>query len=239
MRVLALQAPPRRRQSWLLQFSPVPQSCPTLCDPMDGSTPGLPVHHQLPEFTQPGLPVHHQLPEFTQTRPCCLVALNPTVFLLSGSRPWGEVRGEVGCTLKTKTPARLCPYLPGAPGGLAFSAWSPCPWPAPQTLTAVLNTMLSGAGCPPTSPCPRPAGVHLLGLSAVPEAARGASAGDGLAEGRRGHRAGGCGRPHPEGWPVQTRPCLRTPPPAPRPPAPPPSVAPLHFAAHLLPLFWP
>jgi len=30
----------------------VTQSCPTLCDPMNHSTPGLPVHHQLPEFTQ-------------------------------------------------------------------------------------------------------------------------------------------------------------------------------------------
>ena len=29
----------------------VAQSCPTLCDPMNCSTPGLPVHHQLPEFT--------------------------------------------------------------------------------------------------------------------------------------------------------------------------------------------
>ena len=36
----------------LLQFSSVTQSCPTLCDPMNRSTPGLPVHHQLPEFTQ-------------------------------------------------------------------------------------------------------------------------------------------------------------------------------------------
>ena len=35
------------------QFSrSVTQSCPTLCDPMNRSTPGLPVHHQLPEFTQ-------------------------------------------------------------------------------------------------------------------------------------------------------------------------------------------
>ena len=32
--------------------SSVTQSCPTLCDPMNRSTPGLPVHHQLPEFTQ-------------------------------------------------------------------------------------------------------------------------------------------------------------------------------------------
>ena len=35
-----------------VQFSSVTQSCPTLCDPMNHSTPGLPVQHQLPEFTQ-------------------------------------------------------------------------------------------------------------------------------------------------------------------------------------------
>ena len=35
-----------------VQFSSVAQSCPTLCDPMNSSMPGLPVHHQLPEFTQ-------------------------------------------------------------------------------------------------------------------------------------------------------------------------------------------
>ena len=33
-------------------FSSVAQSCPTLCNPMDSSTPGLPVHHQCPEFTK-------------------------------------------------------------------------------------------------------------------------------------------------------------------------------------------
>ena len=36
----------------ILQFSSVTQPCPTLCDPMNCNTPGLPVHHQLPEFTQ-------------------------------------------------------------------------------------------------------------------------------------------------------------------------------------------
>ena len=35
-----------------VQFSSVAQSCLTLCDPVNRSTPGLPVHHQLPEFTQ-------------------------------------------------------------------------------------------------------------------------------------------------------------------------------------------
>ena len=37
---------------WSVQFSSVTQSCPTLCDPMDCSTPGLPVHHQCLGFTQ-------------------------------------------------------------------------------------------------------------------------------------------------------------------------------------------
>ena len=35
-----------------VQFSSVAQPCPTLHDPMNHSTPGIPVHHQLPEFTQ-------------------------------------------------------------------------------------------------------------------------------------------------------------------------------------------
>ena len=35
-----------------VQFSSVTQSCPILCNPMNRRTPGLPVHHQLPEFTQ-------------------------------------------------------------------------------------------------------------------------------------------------------------------------------------------
>ena len=36
----------------MVQFSSVAQSCQTLCDPMNPSTPGLPVHHKLPEFAQ-------------------------------------------------------------------------------------------------------------------------------------------------------------------------------------------
>ena len=38
--------------SLFLQLSSAAQSCPTLCNPMDCSTPDLPVHHQLPGFTQ-------------------------------------------------------------------------------------------------------------------------------------------------------------------------------------------
>ena len=47
-----------------VQFSSVAQSYPTLCDPMNRSTPGLPVHHQLPEFTQAHV---HQVSDAIQT----------------------------------------------------------------------------------------------------------------------------------------------------------------------------
>ena len=42
-----------------VQFSSVAQSCPTLCDHMNHSLPGLPVHHQLPESTQIHVPSNH------------------------------------------------------------------------------------------------------------------------------------------------------------------------------------
>ena len=40
------------RPFFLVPFNSVTHSCPTLCDPMNHSMPGLPVHHQLPEFTK-------------------------------------------------------------------------------------------------------------------------------------------------------------------------------------------
>ena len=62
-----------------LKFSSVAQSCPTVCDPMNGSTPGLPVHHQLSEFTQSAsiesvMPSSHLI----LTRPLLLLALVPS-----------------------------------------------------------------------------------------------------------------------------------------------------------------
>ena len=57
--ILALNGMKRQKDMTLkdelprsVQFSSVAQSCPTLCNPMNRSMPGLPVHHQLPEFTQ-------------------------------------------------------------------------------------------------------------------------------------------------------------------------------------------
>ena len=43
---------PPGKLTYFIQFSSVTQSCPTLCNPMNRSTPGLHVHHQLPEFTK-------------------------------------------------------------------------------------------------------------------------------------------------------------------------------------------
>ena len=42
----------KRTEHQTAQFSSVTQSCLTLCDPMNHSMPGLPVHHQIPESTQ-------------------------------------------------------------------------------------------------------------------------------------------------------------------------------------------
>ena len=51
------------RTSCIAQFSSVAQLSPTLCDPMNRSMPGLPVHHQLLEFTQTHL---HQVSDAIQ-----------------------------------------------------------------------------------------------------------------------------------------------------------------------------
>ena len=98
--------------------------------PCPSPAPGVHPHSSL-LLHGPGLPVHHQLPGSTQTRPCCFVAQNPIVFLLSGSRPWGEVRGKQDAPRKPR-PQSVCPHLLGTPGGPAFSARSQWPWPAPQ-----------------------------------------------------------------------------------------------------------
>ena len=60
-------------------FSSVAQSCPTLCDPMDCSTPGLPVHHQFPEFTQTTLSIESMMPS-NHLILCCPLLLLPSIF---------------------------------------------------------------------------------------------------------------------------------------------------------------
>ena len=63
---------------WLTQFSSVAQSCPTLCDSMNHSTPGLTVHHQLPESTQTHV---HQVGDAIQpSHPLLPLLLLPSIF---------------------------------------------------------------------------------------------------------------------------------------------------------------
>ena len=52
LQVDSLPSEPPGKKITSVQFSSVAQLCPTLCDPMNRSTPGLPVHHLLPQFTQ-------------------------------------------------------------------------------------------------------------------------------------------------------------------------------------------
>ena len=75
-KVLKKEKPVLKQETlfYYLQFSAVAQSCPTLCDPMKCSMPGLPVHHQLPEFTQTHV---HQVGD----------AIQPSIPLLSPSPP--------------------------------------------------------------------------------------------------------------------------------------------------------
>ena len=54
----------KRWQEYTDQIRSIAQSCPTLCDPINCSTPGLPVHHQLPEFTQTHI---HRVSDAIQT----------------------------------------------------------------------------------------------------------------------------------------------------------------------------
>ena len=60
------------------KFSSVAQSCPTLCDPVNWSTPGLPVHHQLPEFTQTH--VHWVGDAIQPSHPLWSLLLPPSIF---------------------------------------------------------------------------------------------------------------------------------------------------------------
>ena len=76
-RSLMLQICPRMA-SLRVHFSSVAQSCPTLCDPMECSTPGLPVLHHLPEFAQTYviesvMPSNHLIL-------CCPLLLLPSIF---------------------------------------------------------------------------------------------------------------------------------------------------------------
>ena len=72
-----LQTKPQCFQHNIVQFSSVAQSCLTLFDPMNHSTPGLPVHHQLPEVTQTHV---HRVGDVIQP---CYICVSDSVFFFN------------------------------------------------------------------------------------------------------------------------------------------------------------
>ena len=62
-----------------IQFSSAAQSCPTICDPMDCSTPGFRVHHQLPDLAQTH--VHQVGDDIQQSHPLLLSPSPPAINL--------------------------------------------------------------------------------------------------------------------------------------------------------------
>ena len=90
-----------------VQFSSVAQLCPTLCDPMDWSTPGLPVHHRLLEFTQTH--VHWSVMPSNH-----LILSHPFSFCLqsfpaSGSFPMSQFFASGGQSIGVSASASLLP----------------------------------------------------------------------------------------------------------------------------------
>ena len=84
-------------------FSSVAQSCPTLCEPMDCSTPGFPVHHQLLEFTQTH--VHWISDAIQPSHP--LLSPSPPAFNLSqnqGLFQWDSSLHQVAKVLEFQLP---------------------------------------------------------------------------------------------------------------------------------------
>ena len=102
-----------------LQFSSVAQSCPTLCNPMNRSTPGLPVHHHLPEFTQTHVhwvsdaiqPAH---PLLSPSPPAPNPSQHQSLFPISQLFTWGGQSTRVSA---------LASFLPKKSQG-----WSPLEW---------------------------------------------------------------------------------------------------------------
>ena len=97
-----------------IQFSSVAQSCPTLCDPMDCSTPGLPVHYQLPEFTNTHA---HWVSDAIL---CCPLLLLPSSFPASGSFPMSQLFASGGQSNGVSASTSVLP--------MNTQDWSPLGW---------------------------------------------------------------------------------------------------------------
>ena len=101
-----------------VQFSPVTQSCPTLCNPMNRSTPGLPVHHQLPEFTQTH--VHRVSDAIQPSRPVVPFLSCPKSFPVLGSFPMSQLFAWGGQSIGVSASTLVLP--------MNTQDWSPLGW---------------------------------------------------------------------------------------------------------------
>ena len=104
---------------WYLQFSSVVQSCPTLCNPMDCSTPGFPVQHQLLELAQ-----MHVLQDGDAIQPSyLLLSPPPPAFSLSHHQDLFQVSQSFASGGQSIGASASAPVLP-----MNIQDWSPLGW---------------------------------------------------------------------------------------------------------------
>ena len=87
----AMAVPKRKCFLSSVQFSSVAQSYPTLCDPMNRSTPGLHVHHQLPEFTQTHVHRVASVLSNSSATPWTVACQTPLFMEFSRQEYWSEL----------------------------------------------------------------------------------------------------------------------------------------------------
>jgi len=123
-----------------VQFSSVTQSCPTLCEPMDCSTPGLPIHHQLPEFTQTH--VHWVGDAIQQSH--LLSSLSPPAFNLpqhQGLFKWVSSSHQVAKVLEFQLQHQSFQWISRT---YFLSDWLVCPSCSPRNSQESSPTQYSG-----------------------------------------------------------------------------------------------
>ena len=105
-----------------LQFSSVAQSCPTLCNPMNHSTPGLPVHYKLLEFTQPHA---HRVGDAIQRSHPLLPPFSSCVqsFPASGSFPMSQLFTGGGQSIGVSASASVLPMNTQDLSPLGWTGW--------------------------------------------------------------------------------------------------------------------
>ena len=101
-----------------VQVSSVAQSCPIHCDPMNGSTPGLPVHHQLLEFTQTHI---HRVGDAIQPpHPLSYLLLLPSIF--------PRIRVFLMSQLFASGGPKYCSFSFNISPSMKTQDWSPLGW---------------------------------------------------------------------------------------------------------------